>query len=685
MHLKGSHIFSEKNNSLGCPPAEVSKEILTNTVSRQNTFDLSNRQRAIADKENQQTFCRSSPSIIPLDADSLPNCRSSSTVASKTNEESLYKLNCHKSTNGGSPDQGNVVLEPDIDKFQSASTAFWTGRRSSILELQTWTSKGAHVKTHVTLRRLKATEKTQENDYHGTSLTNIADIMKAFSETSNLKLSESDECDMVSTSIPNISSRKPNKYFKKLKAFVMSKRSKSLGEIASTNIKQTHSSAPDGVDNEASETALDSSSESLTDKETAESAKKFLSTLGAFKTETRLISKEDKPGNKKLVGSQDSFSSAEDVDDTGSPDTARQRLSEDHTHRNTLNVPPSGTVSQILVRNGSVRKRTRTTSETNYSLLRPDLDDNYQASSTVVFNRLPSIRHRHYHVHLQHYLRVIPDPDNPEGLQVLKDASHVNPMDTGDVIVTDILSNRLIVFDQTGTPSITFAMEPGSEPWATCLTPGGDLAVTLKRQGCVSLWSPSGEPISEFGQEYLASPSGVQCDTKGNFLVADEEEDVVFVFDNKGNMVSQLYQSRINTNSGFSSSSKKQSLFSKPRYICTTNQGKYIVSDSANHSIKIFNASFRLISQFGAYGRQDGQFKFPYGVASDEEEQIYVADYFNNRVSLFSKDGEFIEHLLTTEDQISRPKGLAVKNGLMYVTYGDLRANKVAVFKLRRT
>ncbi|RUS81997.1 hypothetical protein EGW08_010224 [Elysia chlorotica] len=233
-------------------------------------------------------------------------------------------------------------------------------------------------------------------------------------------------------------------------------------------------------------------------------------------------------------------------------------------------------------------------------------------------------------------------------------------------------------------------MEPGSEPWATCFTPDGDLAVTLKRQGCVSLWSPSGEPISEFGHEHLSGPSGIQCDKDGNFMVADEETDEVFVFDNQGQLLKQLYESdsqgKKNTDREtlFYSSSKRPPSFSKPRYICLTPQGNYAISDSANHYIKIFDSSFKLLTKFGGYGRKDGQFKFPYGVASDEEGKLYVADHFNSRVSLFSKDGEFIEHVLTADDQMKKPKGLAVKNGLLYVTYGDLRANKVAVYKINR-
>ena len=180
--------------------------------------------------------------------------------------------------------------------------------------------------------------------------------------------------------------------------------------------------------------------------------------------------------------------------------------------------------------------------------------------------------------------------------------------------------------------------------------------------------------------------SGIQCDDKGRFIVADEESDEVIAFDKKGQMLKKLHGLKSSESKGtsvLSNSNKRPKSFSKPRYICLTPQGHYVISDSANHCLKIFDSSLKLIGQFGSYGRRDGQFKFPYGVASDEDGKLYIADHFNNRVSLFSKDGDFIEHLLTADDQITRPKGLAVKNGSMYITYGDLRANKVAVYKIR--
>ncbi|CAL1529609.1 unnamed protein product [Lymnaea stagnalis] len=324
--------------------------------------------------------------------------------------------------------------------------------------------------------------------------------------------------------------------------------------------------------------------------------------------------------------------------------------------------------------------------ERSYSLVRSESRD----PNTVNFPRMPSIRKRHCNVRLVHHFTTALPPDQTLESHVIKEATHIQPLEGGEAVVTDVLSNKLVLFDNKGYPKVTFAVEAGSEPWATCVTSDGALAVTLKRQGCVSLWSTSGEPIAEFGESELSAPTGIQCDTKGRFVVADEEANAVCIFNKHGAYQTELTAPSMTTKENqepgclpTNGVSFATAFFNRPRYICITKDGNYVISDSANHCIKIFDSSLSFIGQFGTFGRCDGQFKFPYGVASDDAGYIYVADHYNSRVTLFSKDGSFVEHLLTTQDGISRPSSIAVLKSLLYVTHGDLRSNKVSVFNIK--
>lgn len=49
-----------------------------------------------------------------------------------------------------------------------------------------------------------------------------------------------------------------------------------------------------------------------------------------------------------------------------------------------------------------------------------------------------------------------------------------------------------------------------------------------------------------------------------------------------------------------------------------------------------------MLSSFGSEGSADGQFKFPRGVAVDDQGYIFVADSGNNRIQIFHPDGTFL-------------------------------------------
>ena len=48
------------------------------------------------------------------------------------------------------------------------------------------------------------------------------------------------------------------------------------------------------------------------------------------------------------------------------------------------------------------------------------------------------------------------------------------------------------------------------------------------------------------------------------------------------------------------------------------------------------------VTEWGSYGRGDGQFRQPSGVASDALGNIYVADRNNQRIQKFDPHGEFL-------------------------------------------
>ena len=126
-------------------------------------------------------------------------------------------------------------------------------------------------------------------------------------------------------------------------------------------------------------------------------------------------------------------------------------------------------------------------------------------------------------------------------------------------------------------------------------------------------------------------------------------------------------------------------IFSDPRYVCVTASGKIIVSDSGSHAVRVFTPEGTYLHAIGRYGNRDGQLKVPYGVCSDQQENVYIADHYNDRVSVFSIDGVFLQHVLTATSGLSRPKSVAIRPAhvrKLYIAHGGLRSTEILVYRL---
>jgi len=81
--------------------------------------------------------------------------------------------------------------------------------------------------------------------------------------------------------------------------------------------------------------------------------------------------------------------------------------------------------------------------------------------------------------------------------------------------------------------------------------------------------------------------------------------------------------------------------------------GDFLVGDGyQNGRIIRYNAEGELLSEFGSVGSGPGQFDLIHGVAVDRDRRIYVADRNNNRIQVFTEDGEFIEEWPDVTDPV---------------------------------
>ena len=109
---------------------------------------------------------------------------------------------------------------------------------------------------------------------------------------------------------------------------------------------------------------------------------------------------------------------------------------------------------------------------------------------------------------------------------------------------------------------------------------------------------------------------------------------------------------------------------------CIPYKNMFFVSDEDNHCIKTFDQSGTFLYKFGKQGNQDGQFSSPRDMFVDNNNNLLVCDWGNNRVQQFSLDGRFTGKSVT---HLPAPVGIATApDGRILVTSST---NKVYVLK----
>ena len=90
------------------------------------------------------------------------------------------------------------------------------------------------------------------------------------------------------------------------------------------------------------------------------------------------------------------------------------------------------------------------------------------------------------------------------------------------------------------------------------------------------------------------------------------------------------------------------------------------------------------ITEFSSYGEAEGQIIWPTSIALDTQGNVYVADEWLNRITIFDKDGEFLSSwgkAGSADGELDRPAGIAISgDGTLFLT--DSRNHRVQKFSL---
>ena len=184
----------------------------------------------------------------------------------------------------------------------------------------------------------------------------------------------------------------------------------------------------------------------------------------------------------------------------------------------------------------------------------------------------------------------------------------------------------------------------------------------------------TGKVINSWGANYFIMPHGLTVDKDNNIWVTDVGLHQIFKFSHEGKLMMKLGIAKVPGNDSLH--------FNLPTDIAFANDGSFYVSDGyGNSRVVKFSSTGKFIKTWGSYGKKNGQFIIPHGIAIDEKDIIYVADRQNNRIQLFDTSGTFLKELKNNE-QVEQLPSVSIDhhNKLFAIDY-DPRKNADSTVK----
>jgi sugar lactone lactonase YvrE len=252
----------------------------------------------------------------------------------------------------------------------------------------------------------------------------------------------------------------------------------------------------------------------------------------------------------------------------------------------------------------------------------------------------------------------------------------------GDNADVPIINNRIQMFNADGVPL-------GTLHATVCQTSGLTIGKTVDDLYLLNTTDPTGAldcqpsfvaeifnlggfPLGNFGAPIPGQDFyGIASARNGNFVVTDTGNSMLRVFDSAGNLIRTV--GKAGTGNGE---------FLNPKGIAADARGNFFVVDASR--VQVFDSNYNFVRKWGSPGSGDGQFVDPAGIAVDVSGNVFVADAGNNRIQVFDSYGHFLAKWGSFGDdngQFIGPQGVAVNTSGRRVYVADTGNNRIEVFE----
>jgi sugar lactone lactonase YvrE len=201
------------------------------------------------------------------------------------------------------------------------------------------------------------------------------------------------------------------------------------------------------------------------------------------------------------------------------------------------------------------------------------------------------------------------------------------------------------LFDKYDVKMTGWAQLPGGGQWGgetswVAADGKGQVVVFVRKAPYFRVFTTDGKFVRSWGDDGLFNQAhSAYFDRDGNLWATDSNDHVVYKFAPDGKVLMTLGKK------GVAGDNTAHDTFNRPNAVAFAPNGDIFVSDGyVNSRIVQFSKDGKFIRIIGgAKGSAPGQLQLPHGVAIDSKGRVLVSDSDNKRISVFEKDGAFVE------------------------------------------
>ncbi|MDG1890837.1 MAG: hypothetical protein P8L18_05950 [Verrucomicrobiota bacterium] len=242
-------------------------------------------------------------------------------------------------------------------------------------------------------------------------------------------------------------------------------------------------------------------------------------------------------------------------------------------------------------------------------------------------------------------------------------------VDGNDMLYVVDMTGRVQKFDHQGHYLLQWQMPEldRGKPKGMCVDMDGNIVVVEPHYARVNHFTSMGKLLFQWGVKgkqkgALTFPRAATVQSSGKLVIGEyQSAERIQWFSRDGSK----FLGTVGT------AGHLDGQFNRPEGLASNERDDIFVADSCNHRIQVLDAEGKWLRSFGTAGQDHGELSYPYDVKVDRANHLFVCEFGNSRIQIFDPEDRSVEILGGPGDapgQFNNPWSIALDSkGNLYV------------------